>query len=566
MKILLVGNPNVGKSVIFAHLTGIDVIISNYPNTTVSFKKGTIKYEGLKGEIIDAPGTYSLEYTNIAEKITYDLLNECNIIINVIDSTNLERNLFLTLSLIDKDIPMIIALNMQDEAKQKGIDIDVKKLENMLNIPIVPTSAAKGEGIDELVSRIKESKSNPMDRTDTELMDESEQITNAVQVKSYKKITTLEKFDALTIKSLTGIPIAILVALLSFGLIIGIGMGLRQNVLLPFFEGLVFPWIEYTVSTFVPEGLLREILIGHFGVLIDGIGWPLALVLPYLLSFYIVLAILEDSGYISRLAYLLSGISNKIGVHGNAFIPFLLGFGCTVGGVVSARMLETRRERFIVVTLMCIAIPCAAQSGVLIALLAERSLLALATVYLIAFLFLIVAGIILHKIIPGTYSTMCVEISPYRIPTIKSILKKTLIHTKVFIIDAAPLIVFGVFIASLLYETGALYYIGVLFKPIVVNVLGLPAESSVFLILGIIRRELALAVLLDLELTTIQLVVGAVVALFYIPCAAVFPVLIKEFNLKYAIAITLSTIIVAFMMGGIVNAIYSLVWCGWLHY
>lgn len=558
MKILLVGNPNVGKSVIFAHLTGIDVIISNYPNTTVSFKKGTIKYEGLKGEIIDAPGTYSLEYTNIAEKITYDLLNECNIIINVIDSTNLERNLFLTLSLIDKDIPMIIALNMQDEAKQKGIDIDVKKLENMLNIPIVPTSAAKGEGIDELVSRIKESKSNPMDRTDTELMDESEQITNAVQVKSYKKITTLEKFDALTIKSLTGIPIAILVALLSFGLIIGIGMGLRQNVLLPFFEGLVFPWIEHTVSTFVSEGLLREILIGHFGVLIDGIGWPLALVLPYLLSFYIVLAILEDSGYISRLAYLLSGISNKIGVHGNAFIPFLLGFGCTVGGVVSARMLETRRERFIVVTLMCIAIPCAAQSGVLIALLAERSLLALATVYLIAFLFLIVAGIILHKIIPGTYSTMCVEISPYRIPNIKSILKKTLIHTKVFITDAAPLIVFGVFIASLLYETGALYYIGVLFKPIVVNVLGLPAESSVFLILGIIRRELALAVLLDLELTTIQLVVGAVVALFYIPCAAVFPVLIKEFNLKYAIAITLSTIIVAFMMGGIVNAIYSL--------
>lgn len=564
MKILLMGNPNVGKSVIFSRLTGINVIASNYPGTTVEFTKGFLKTPELTAEIIDVPGAYTLSPTNKAEEVAVEMLNAGNtdLVINVIDATHLERNLYLTLSLLEQNIPVIVALNIWDETKHLGIDIDLQKLESLLRVPLVPTTAVTDEGLEELISRIPEAKSElppHPPRTDDERWAEIGSIIKQVQTITHRHHTFTEKLSDMTIKPATGIPIAILVALLAFALIIAIGMGLRRFVLLPFFEGFIFPPIRTGVTAIVPEGIVREILIGHFGVLIDGIGWPLALVLPYLLAFYLILAILEDTGYLPRLACLLDILFHRIGTHGGAVIPFLLGFGCTVGGILSSRALDTQRERIIVVTLMCMAIPCAAQTGAIVALLAGRSIPALVIVYIIAFLFILIAGMIMNKLLIGSTPTFFMEIPAYRIPNPRAVAKKIWMQVSSFLFHAVPLIVFGVFIAAILHETGILYHIGILFKPIVVGLLGLPAEASVGLILGIIRRELAIAVLLNLDLTIVQLIVGSIVALFYIPCAAVFPILIKEFGVKYAIFIVLSTIVIAFIMGGIINATFALV-------
>ncbi|MCD5397877.1 ferrous iron transporter B [candidate division NPL-UPA2 bacterium] len=563
MKILLMGNPNVGKSVLFSKLTGISVVASNYPGTTVEFTKGMMKFGEITAEIIDVPGAYTLEPTNKAEEVAVKMLKEGDLIINVVDATQLERNLPLTLSLLEKEIPVLVALNIWDEAKHKGITIEVKKLEKLLGVPVVPLVSVTGEGIKEMVSRLKEAKSPARERalaksSEDEKWDKLGKIVHEVQTLTHRHHTFKERIEDATIMPSTGIPTAILVVLLSFGAVVGIGMGLRTFILLPFFENIVFPPIRYAVTAVIPEGFVREILIGHFGVLIDGIGWPLALVLPYLLAFYLSLAMLEDSGYLPRLACLLDSLFHKIGVHGGAVIPFLLGFGCTVGGILSTRMLETKRERIIVVALMCLAIPCMAQTGAIIALLAEESIAALVLVALIAFLFMLIAGIILNKKLPGTTPSFLMEIPPLRRPNALAVAKKIWMRTKIYLTGAVPLIIFGVFIAAVLYETGALYHLGVLLRPLVVGFLGLPEEASVSLILGIVRRELAIAVLLDLHLTLGQLVVGAIVALFYIPCAAVFPVLMKEFGSKYAIAITLSTIIIAFTVGGMLNAIFAL--------
>ena len=552
------GNPNVGKSVLFSRLTGINVVASNYPGTTVEFKKGTLTFGSLSAEIIDVPGSYTLDPTNKAEEVAVDMLKEGDVVINVVDATHLERNLHLTLELLEQEIPMVVALNLWDEAKHKGVTIDVEKLEELLDVPVVPTVSITGEGIKALVLQIPNAESQAHERTEDEKWTEIGNIISQVQTLTPRRHTFLERIEDATIVPSTGIPTAIFVALLSFGAVIGLGMGLRTFVLLPFFENIVFPPIRHAVTAVIPAGFIQEILIGHFGVLIDGIGWPLALVFPYLLAFYIVLALLEDSGYLPRLACMLDTLFHKIGVHGGAVIPFLLGFGCTVGGILSTRMLDTRRERIIVVALMCLAIPCAAQTGAIIALLAEKSIAALVLVYLIAFLFIFIAGMVLNKMLPGSTPSFLMEIPPYRLPNVISVAKKVWMNIRSYLLTALPLIVFGVFIAAMLYETGALYHIGILFRPVVVDLLGLPAEASVSLILGIVRRELAITALLGLDLTLAQLVVGAIVALFYIPCAAVLPVLMKEFGVRYALVIVLLTIVVAFIMGGILNGIFTL--------
>jgi ferrous iron transport protein B len=406
------GNPNVGKSVLFSRLTGINVVASNYPGTTVTFRKGTLKFGGLAAEIIDVPGTYTLSPTNKAEEVAVEMLKEGNVVINVIDATHLERNLHLPLDLLEHGVPMVVALNLWDEARHKGVAIDVKKLAELLGVPVVPTVAVTGEGMRQLALQIPEARPRPYEHTDEEKWTKIGNIVRQVQTLTHRHHTSLEKIEDMSIVPSCGIPIAIVVVLLAFGSVVGIGMGLRTFILLSFFENWVFPPIRYSVSAVVPEGFIREILIGHFGVLIDGIGWPLALVLPYLLAFYLVLAILEDSGYLPRLACMLDTLFHRIDVHGGAGISFMLGFGCTVGGILSTRMLETQRERIIVVTLMCLAIPCAAQTGAIIALLAEESIAALVFVYLIAFLFIFVAGTAINRLLPGITPSFLMEIPP----------------------------------------------------------------------------------------------------------------------------------------------------------
>ncbi|MCM8809946.1 MAG: 50S ribosome-binding GTPase, partial [Candidatus Omnitrophica bacterium] len=335
-KIVLAGNPNSGKSAIFSRLTGIDVISSNYPGTTIEIMRGMLKIKDKKYEIIDSPGIYSFNFTNIAEEITAKTIDEADILINVVDSTNLERCLNLTLQLIKKQKQLILILNFWDETKHKGIEIDYKKLQEILGIPVIPVCAITGEGIKELVERIQDARISKFDFYDEKKWEKIGEIVENIQKVHHKHHTLLERIDELTINTVPGIFIAIFILILSFFLIRITGESLINNFLDPIFNNFYMPFVNNLNNTNIPE-FFKKILFGtnnevmeSFGIITTGIYIPFVIVLPYIFVFYVVLSFLEDSGYLPRLSVLLDGILHRFGIHGYSSIPILLGLGCKV--------------------------------------------------------------------------------------------------------------------------------------------------------------------------------------------------------------------------------------------
>ncbi|MFC1901235.1 FeoB small GTPase domain-containing protein, partial [Chloroflexota bacterium] len=341
-RILLMGNPNVGKSVIFSRLTGVDVVTSNYPGTTVGYSKGYMQLSGEKVEVVDVPGTYTLEPTSEAEEIASRMLETGDVVINVVDATNLERNLYLTLQLLEQNVPLIIALNMWDDTKHRGINIDLDKLRELLRVKIVPTVAVSGEGIKELVDNISyASIPDTAARTNDERWTSIGSIIEQVQQVTHRHHTWRERLSDATVSSFTGGIIGILILGGSFLLIRFIGESLIQYILDPLFNTLWLPVVVRLSDFLGNTGLLHNILVGKFiggeihfieslGLLTTGIYVPLAMVLPYILSFYLVLGILEDTGYLPRLAILVDTLMHRLGLHGYAIIPSMLGLGCNV--------------------------------------------------------------------------------------------------------------------------------------------------------------------------------------------------------------------------------------------
>ncbi len=383
-KILLMGNPNVGKSALFSRLTGIHVIASNYPGTTVEFTQGTMGVKAEKAILIDVPGTYDLDATSKAEEIAVKMLEDGDTVINVVDATNLERNLHLTLHLLEKNIPVIIALNVWDDARHKGITIDVKKMEQLLGVPVVPTVAVTGEGIKDLVLRIPEASSPEVaQRSEDDRWRETGNIVDKVQSLHHRHHTTLEVIGDASVRHLTGIPIAILAMFAAFKIIRFIGEGLIGNVFEPIFERFWQPLIMQLSSVLHPGSFFHSIVIGKliegeidfvqsFGLLTTGVFVPIGMVLPYVFSFYLVLGFLEDFGYLPRLAVLMDNIMHRLGLHGWAIIPTLLGLGCNVPGIMATRILEGRRERLITATIISIGVPCAALQAMIFGLVGEH--------------------------------------------------------------------------------------------------------------------------------------------------------------------------------------------------
>jgi len=304
MKILLMGDPNVGKSSIFTRMTGVEVITSNYPGTTVSFTKGSVLLKDGKAELIDVPGTYSLEPRSDAEKIATKMMDEGDIIINVVDATNLERNLYLTLEILERGKPTIVALNMWDDAKHIGVKIDVKKFERMLGVPVVPTVGVTGEGIKELVERISEASTAKTGKhSEEERWANVGLITSSVQVVTHKHHTLLERLADASISPLTGIPIAMLVLYLVFMLVVTLGNWFITTVLDPFFNNVYGPFIFTLVESNLPSGLIRNLLVGtsksmtdSMGLLTTGVYVEFDMVLPFVILFYFTLSLLEDVG------------------------------------------------------------------------------------------------------------------------------------------------------------------------------------------------------------------------------------------------------------------------------
>jgi len=541
MRILLMGSPNVGKSVIFTRLTGVNVITSNYPGTTVEFTKGTMRYRGERVEVVDAPGTYSLDPTSRAEEVAVAMVEEADLIINVVDATNLERSLNLTLDLIRTGKPLIIALNLWDEAKHKGIKIDVKQLEKILGVPCIPTCAVTGEGIKELVSRLDEA--CPSEFTYQDKWETIGQIVSKVQQVTHRHHTIWERLADASVRPFTGIPIALIVLYLSFKLVRLIGEGLISFIFDPLFERLWAPLMLKLSALLGGSGLLHGILIGELidgkiefmesmGLLTTGLYVPFAAVLPYIFAFYLMLSLLEDSGYLPRLAVLVDTFMHRLGLHGLGIIPMLLGLGCNVPGSLSTRILETRRERFIAATVMAIAVPCMAQIAMIAGLVGRYGAKGLGTVFGTLFIIWVGLGALLNRILKGESPEIFVDIPPYRVPYMKAVAKKIWMRVKWFLKEAVPFVLLGVFIVNVLYTLGIIQLMGRFTAPIVTGLFGLPQETVGALLIGFLRKDVAVGMLVPLGLSLRQLIIASVILAIYFPCVATFTTLAKELGLK----------------------------------
>ena len=645
VKILLAGNPNTGKSVFFNRITGIGVIVSNYPGTTVELMEGRTKFNGREITVIDLPGTYSLGAGSMDERVARAAILEEKpaVVINIVDAANLERNLYLTLQLLELQTPVVVALNMVDEARKRGIEIDHEKLSKLLGVPVIPTIATRGEGIRKVVDtalkvfdrkliihpmkvqygrdieaiiqklekiveeRLKTFPRNMRSRAvsilllegDPEIVEEirkideevariardfarkieelhgepaslriakerygvAHSIAKAVTTKYEKKVLLRDKLDILTTNIYTGFPIMIGVWISLFALLLYGGSFLEELIVFGW-ESYIAPLIEKELSYIIPNTFIYHVVSRG---LILGLEAGLAVVVPYVTLFYIALAILEDTGYLTRMAYLMDNFMHKVGLHGRAIIPLIAGYGCNVPAIMGTRVLETRRERVLAAFLITL-IPCSARTVVILGLIGQYiGLLAVLSIYALNLGIVAISGLFLNRIIKGEIVGLVMELPPYRIPHPVPVLKKTWIRFREFVYIAFPLLILGSLILSSLEYSGALQPIASLMSPIVVGVLGLPALTGITLFFGVLRKEMTLEMLIVIFGTTdflaimniTQMIVFTIVVTLYFPCIATFAVLGKELGWKTATLIAISTIILAIAIGGITNLILT---------
>jgi ferrous iron transport protein B len=566
-KILLVGNPNVGKSVLFSRLTGVRATASNYPGTTISYTRGFLKLGEEKVEVIDVPGTYTLEPTTEAEEIALQMLDTGDIVIDVVNATNMERSLYLTLQLLEKGIPVIVALNLWDDTKHRGIDIDLDKLRQFLGVPVIPTVAVSGEGIKDLVENIPKATSpgTPVRGRD-ERWATIGSIIDQVQHIDHRHHTWLERLQDASVKPLTGGMIAVVVLICAFLVIRFIGESLIGYVLDPLFNNLWAPVVVWLSNLMGGSGFLHDIVVGKvaggevnfvesFGLLSSGLYVPFAMVLPYIISFYLVLGLLEDIGYLPRLAVLMDTIMHWLGLHGYAIIPTLLGLGCNVPAVLATRILESKRERFIASTLVSIAVPCAALQAMIFGLVGERGGQYVAIVYGSLFVAWVILGIILNHAVKGFSPELLIEIPPYRLPPWRIVLQKLWMRVYGFLAEAIPIILGAIVVINMLYSLRVFDAIASFTAPVVTGFLGLPKEAVTSLIIGFLRKDVALGMLAPLALTAKQLVVASVVLAMFFPCIATFVVLLRELGVVYLLKSAGVMILAALVTGGMLNLI-----------
>lgn len=564
-KLVLAGNPNVGKSVIFSHLTGSRVIISNYAGTTVEFTQGRLQHEGEEYQVLDAPGTYGLEASSRVEEVASKLVDQADLVINVVDATNLERNLYMTAQLLEKQVPVVVALNMIDEARHKGIKIDLDRLQSLLGVPVIPTVAVSGEGMKDLLGALPQAATGslqPMSRSDRwafvgDLVENIQEVTR-------RRHTWLESLQDASLKPLTGFALAAAVMFICFQIVIGLGELLHELIEDYFFDILYEPLMVYLSNLLGGSGFWHNILIGklidggvHFeeslGVLTTGVFVALGVVLPFLAVFYLVLGFLEDSGYLPRLAVMTDRLLHRIGLHGYSIIPMVLGLGCNVPAAMAARNLQSRRERFIACTLMAVAVPCMAQLALIVGLVGQHGFSYLAVVFAALFFIWIVLGLIIDRVMPGYTPSMVVEIPPYRLPSLKAQSKKLGMRIRSFLTHAIPYILGGILFVNILHTLGIINYLGQALAPLITGLLDLPGEAVSTLLIGFLRKDVAVAMLAPLGLSAKQLVIGSVVLAAYFPCAATFTVLVKELGAKDMIYSALIMLITAFTAGFILN-------------
>jgi len=634
---VLVGNPNVGKSAIFGTLTGRYVTVSNYPGTTVELFYGNFTLKDKKFVVIDTPGVNSLIPMSEDEKITRDILltEKPYTVVQVADSKNMKRTLMILLHLAEMEVPVVLDLNMEDEALDRGVLIDKKKLSEIIGVEVVGTVALRKKGIKKLKDAIQRPKVPSLkvrydnlietyiqrienllpkagiskraisvmilsgdeslrgwlkENLPQEVIDEIERLRDEcqsqynlplAQVISTSKLQLIEHIinkvlkkvepskgkitdilEMLTIHPVFGIFVLIFVIFLLYELVGVLGAG----ILVDFLEGVIFekyinPITKRIVELLIPSKFFYEMIVGEYGIVTMGLTYSIAIVLPITATFFIAFSILEDSGYLPRLAVLSNRAFNVIGLNGKAILPMILGLGCGTMAVMTTRVLESRRDRIIATFLLALAIPCSAQLGVILGMISSLSPIATVIWIITIISVIVISGYLAAKVVPGEKTEFLLEIPPLRIPKFSNLFIKTLGRVEWYLREAVPLFILGTFVLFLLKQLKLLNLIETVVSPLVHGILGLPTKTAGFFIMGFLRRDYGAAGLFSMaekgELTSIQTLISLITITLFVPCLASFFMIIKERGIKVAIIVAIVVFFLAFFVGGIMNFILN---------
>lgn len=644
LHIVLAGNPNVGKSAIFNALTGLNAEVSNYPGTTIDVSRG----KWGEHDLVDTPGVYGVSSFNDEERIARKLIVQAEVVINVVSALSLDRDLFLTLQLLDLQKPMIVVINQFDEAAHYGLQIDSAKLEELLGVPVTCSVAIKREGIDRIHQLLPQARvgkpheeivalaqpliggaarmdlavlaaeGDEISATELGITPGSGQATiyklrrqrvdqfyDAVVRRSASSETFGTKLGRVLLHPIYGTATALLVCYLIFYQLLGVIVAgnvvniTEKEGLCVFYEPAVrraaanvFPTqVEVGDKKFVfpsgtmnapaadvaafdaaaktvradeigydfwslksPLAVLGNVLAGEYGILTLTVTYLIGLLLPLVFAFYLGLSLLEDSGYLPRLAVIVDRWLNKIGLNGRAIIPLVLGLGCVTMATVTTRLLTTTREKIIATALLGIAIPCSAQLGIVSGTLARSGGMLPWVVYgTVVGGMLGLTGLLLHSVMPGKSQPLMIDLPPMRLPRAANVLKKTWTKSWNFMQESVPMFCIAGLVVTIAQMTGLLGLIINALHPITVGFLGLPADPRIptTFILGIVRRDFAAFGLTDVALTPVQAVVAMIVITLFVPCIATVGVMIKERGMKVAMSVWVGSYICAFVIGGI---------------
>jgi ferrous iron transport protein B len=633
--VILVGNPNVGKSVVFGTLTGRYVNVSNYPGTTVEITRGEARERGTVFEIIDTPGVYSLLPMSEDERVTRDILmrEPGARVLQVCDAKNMRRSLMITIQLAEMGVPLVLAANMADEARERGVMPRIELLEERLGVPAVPTVAVRKKGTERLLPLLESSVAatprvsygdrietaiarmeallppdTPVGKRALALMllcgDDSlspwladrvpghrvremnavrnrligevgEDIAYRVNQARLVWIDRLlgelgqepsppagkdlaQRFGRLAMDPVYGIPILAVVLLLAYGFVGMFGAGylvdLLQDVL---FRKWIVPAVGWAIDRLLPWPFARDFLVGPYGMVSMALSYAVAIVLPIVGTFFLGFGILEDSGYLPRLAVMVDKVFKRIGCNGKAVLPMILGLGCDTMATLTTRILETRKERVIITLLLALGVPCSAQLGVILGMLASVG--PAATVTWIALLLgvILLVGYLAAKVIPGESSDFILEIPPIRWPQAGNLAVKTMARIEWYLREAVPLFLVGTLILFVADRMGWLLWIQKAGEPLIVRMLDLPPKTTEAFLIGFLRRDYGAAGLYDMAkagmLTNLQVVVSLITITLFIPCLANLLVIVKEHGPKVAAGMALFIFPFAVLVGSAVN-------------
>ncbi|MBP7412080.1 ferrous iron transport protein B [Methanoculleus sp. 10] len=616
MRFALVGNPSVGKSLIFNQLTGLGVEVSNYPGTTVELQRGNTCFQREMIELVDLPGVYSLDGESDEEVLVRRFLEQqdTDAVIAVVNVTRLERNLYLLLQVAEYGLPMVVVLNMADEAAKQGIEIDPGPIRDLLGVEVILTAASQGKNIDRIIpaalAATRPSKVEvPYDHHIEAAVRSLGKISSADRKESIRALQgfgdnpdLLEAARTIAdeIESRHRMTVTQIIAANRHNFAHQIaGLTVREKALhhetdpdsiltriipgIPILLGIL---VGMLLVVFIVGSFLEEVIVGLFNVfaiqpflalglppLAEALGTSVLLALqaglgiafPYVFLFYVIISVLEDSGYMTRAAFLADNAMHRVGMHGGAVIPLTLAFGCNVPAIMSVRLLHSRRER-IIASFLVTMVPCSARTVIIAGIVAGFVGIGAAfSVYAIVFALILVTGLVLSRVTPGEQFGMIMEMVPLRRPDARLVMKKAWSRLSEFLFIAMPLLLAGSVVLGLLEFFGIMAIFEQLVEPYTMALLGLPGYSATALVFGILRKEMAfetLAILagtadLGAVLSSLQLYIFAVVTVLFVPCLATITVLLREVGSRITLAVTLYTVALGLLIGGLMYRILA---------